>query len=178
MIHQILAMFLGLCLALIHLVVGVLSFFIENEYAQGIFFFTAAAGYAAAGFGTIFDRLKLGVVIFIAMFFLNFFIMLYFELVVEFFSCLLGLSAIFIIILRIRADYFSMIKPDEEIVSGSDATGPVITGPKPDPLGFDKNFYYDKYYNKGKKKNKSKKVSKKNKHRPKADEKNDEKNDK
>ena len=45
-----------------------------------------------------------------------------------------------------------MIKSDAGFGSGYNTSGPIVTGPKPDPLGFDQNYYYDKYYNKEKKK--------------------------
>lgn len=156
---NVLSMFIGLCLALIHLVVGVLSIFIEGDYSLGGLFIAAAVGYAFGSFATIFHYVKLGMIFFIGLFFLDFFIMLYFALILEFFSCLLALVCIFLNILQIRSDYFAMETQEEG--GRSLVTKSILTGSKPDPLGFDKDYYYNKYYNIKKKKRAGKKKKKK-----------------
>lgn len=151
-------MFIGLCLALIHLVVGVLNIFVERNHSLGALFVIMAIVYAFASFTTIFHFVKLGMILFIGLFFADFFIMLKFELILEFFSCLLAVVCIFLNILQIRKDYFAMESPDGE--GWSTETKPILTGPTPDPLGFDKDYYYNKYYNIKKKKKKAGKKKK------------------
>ena len=149
-------MFIGLCLAMIHLVVGVLKIFVEKDYGLGAVFIIAAVVYAFGSFATIFHFVKFGMVIFIGLFFLDFFIMLRFQMIYEFFSCLLAMVCIFLNILQIRKDYFAMESSGGGL-GRKEGDGSILTGPTKDPLGFDKNYYYDKYYKKKKKRKKRKK---------------------
>jgi hypothetical protein len=156
---KVVSMFIGLCLALIHLVVAALNIFIERNYPLGALFIFAAIGCAFGSFATIFHYVKLGMVFFIGLFFLGFFIMLYFTLILEFFSCLLAMVCIFLNIVQIRNDYFALESQVEDGRPTKDRS--LLTGSRPDPLGFDKDFYYNKYYNIKKKKRVRKKKMKK-----------------
>jgi hypothetical protein len=155
---KVVSMFIGLCLALIHLVVAFLNIFIEHNYSLGALFIVAAIGCAFGSFATIFHYIKLGMLCFIGLFFLGFFIMLYFTLILEFFSCVLAMVCIFLNILQIRSDYFAIESREGWGRLVDDRS--ILTGSRPDPLGFDKDFYYNKFYNIKKKKRVKKKKKK------------------
>lgn len=146
---RVMAMFLGICLAIIHILVGTLNIvFFEGEGMLGILFLIGAVGYAVAGFATVFNRIRFGMMVFILFHFLDFFIMLYFELVLQFFSCLLAIAAILLIIIQIRQDYFAMESTKDEEGGGKNKeVKPIVKGSTPDPLGFDQDIYYRKYHN-------------------------------
>ncbi len=148
MMLKVMAMFLGICLAIIHLLVGILNIvFFDGWDILGILFLIGAAGYVVAGFATAFNRIRLGMMFFIIFHFLDFFIMLYFELILEFFSCLLAIIAVFLIIVQIRQDYFAMESTKDEEGGKKKEVKPIMKGSTPDPLGFDQDVYYRKYHN-------------------------------
>lgn len=145
---KVMAMFLGICLAIIHLLVGILNIvFFDGWDILGILFLIGAAGYVVAGFATAFDRIRAGMMFFIIFHFLDFFIMLYFELILQFFSCLLAIVAVFLIIVHIRQDYFAMESTKDEVGGKKKEVKPIMKGSTPDPLGFDQDVYYRKYHN-------------------------------
>jgi len=146
---RIVAMFLGIGLAVIHLLVGTMNIAIYSDgYTLGILFLIGAFGYLVAGFATAFNRIKFGMVVFIIFLFLDFFIMLNFDLILQFFSCLLAITCVFLIIVQIRQDYFAMesTKDEEEHGKRRDNRS-IVKGSTPDPLGFDQDVYYRKYHN-------------------------------
>lgn len=140
MFLRFIAFFLGLVLATIHVVVGLITYFVYDDL-MGALFLIGSAGYSAGAFLIIFNLQKGGLVLIALFHFLDFGMMLYYGEIMLLFPCLLAEASAFLIILDIWKGY----------ATGSEEAPPevdMVTKRKADSLGFDSNYYFDKYYDK------------------------------
>lgn len=137
---RFIAFFLGLVLAIIHVVVGLMTYFIYDT-TLGTLFLLASAGYAAGAFLMIFNMQKGGLVLIALFHFLDFGMMLYYREFMLLFPCLIAEAAAFFIILDVWKGYAT--ESEEPLPEVN-----IVKKKKVDSLGFDSNYYFDKYYNK------------------------------
>lgn len=139
MFLRILAFFLGIVLAVIHVVVGLITYFI-GYHVMGLLFLLGCAGYSAGAFLIIFNLQKGGLVLIALVHFLDFGMMLYYSEIMLLFTCLMAEAAAFLIILDVWKGYAT--EGEEEPAPEVD----MVTKKRPDPIGFDSNYYFNRYY--------------------------------